>query len=263
MRACANARRISEQTWAYARERLLADWSPEQIAGRLVLEGGPTVSPETLYQRILADKRAGGTLYRHLRCQKGRRKRYGGPPRKDRIPGRVWIDERPKLVNRRKRYGDWELDLVVGAGQRGALVRAIERKSRFSLMAQVANKRASVVSETLIRLLAPFKNRVHTLTSDNGPEFAWHARIARELNAKVYFAHPYSAWERGTIENNNGLVRQYFPKSMPLDSINSENVDHATHRLNNRPRKCLGFLTPHEAFLGNATLSSNNVALRT
>jgi IS30 family transposase len=258
MQACANAPRLAEHTWAFAKEKLALQWSPEQIAGFLEAHGQPTVSHETVYQRVYADQRAGGTLWRNLRCQKQRRKRYGYHDRRGAIPDRVSIEQRPAVVDTRSRTGDWEGDTIIGAKHQQALVSLIERKSRYALLAKVGYNSALEVGESVVSLLDPYRALVHTLTTDNGREFAGHATIANALEAKFYFAHAYASWERGANENLNGLVRQYFPKKMRFDTINQSQIDHVTHRLNHRPRKCLGFKTPHEVFMK----SFNGVALR-
>ncbi len=250
MRATANGRRIDPATWAFAQAKLAEQWSPEQIAGFLKVEGELTVSHETLYQRIYADKRAGGSLWRHLRCQKLRRKRYGHYDRRGGpIAGQVSIEQRPAVVEARSRIGDWEGDTIIGANHHQAIVSLVERKSRYTLLAKVEHKNAAAVSQATTRLLKPFKARVHTLTTDNGREFAAHRAIARQLDAAFYFAHPYASWERGTNENTNGLVRQYFPKKLRFDTIKPEEINLAMQRLNHRPRKCLNFKTPHEVFM--------------
>lgn len=248
-RACENSPRVTAETWAMVDVKLDETWSPEQISGYLKVSGQPTVSHESIYQRIYADKRAGGTLHRTLRCQKARRKRYGSRERRGTIPNQVSIDLRPTVVAERGRFGDWEADLVIGAGHKQALVTINERTSHYSLIAQVPFKTAQAVSDTMISLLTPFAASVHTLTTDNGKEFAQHARIAEELHADFFFAHPYASWERGANENMNGLIRQFFPKKMGSDSITPDQVAFAMHRLNHRPRKCLGFRTPHEVFM--------------
>lgn len=263
MRACENGPRVAIETWAVVDTKLAETWSPEQICGYLKVNGEPAVSHESIYQRIYADKRAGGTLHRTLRCQKVRRKRYGGRQRRGMIPNQVSIDLRPALVAERARFGDWEADLVIGAGQKQALVTINERTSRYSLIAHVSFKTAQAVSDTLISLLTPFAACVHTLTTDNGKEFAQHERIAKELNAGFYFAHPYASWERGANENMNGLIRQFFPKKMQFQSITKKDTEFAMHRLNHRPRKCLGFKTPHEVFMQQLHSRHNAVALQT
>jgi IS30 family transposase len=263
MRASENGPRVAAKTWAMVEVKLAQTWSPEQISGYLKANGQPTVSHESIYQRIYADKRAGGTLHRTLRCQKARKKRYGGRERRGTIPNQVSIELRPPIVENRERFGDWEADLVIGAGQKQALVTLNERTSRYSLIAHVPFKTAQAVSDTMISLLAPFAACVHTLTSDNGKEFAQHERIAKELDADFFFAHPYASWERGANENMNGLIRQFFPKRMRFDSITKKDITFAMHRLNYRPRKCLGFQTPHEVFMKQLHSFQNAVALQT
>ena len=263
MRACENGPRITAETWAIVEVKLAETWSPEQIAGHLKVEGQPTVSHEAIYQRIYVDKRAGGTLHRALRCQKARRKRYGGRERRGTIPNQVSIDLRPGIVAERGRFGDWEGDLVIGAGQKQALVTLNERTSRYSLIAHVPFKTAQAVSEAMISLLTPFAACVHTLTTDNGKEFAQHERIAEKLNADFFFAHPYASWERGANENMNGLIRQFFPKKMSFQTITQRDIEFAMHRLNHRPRKCLGFKTPHQIFMKQLHSRHNAVALQT
>ncbi len=263
MRACENGPRVAPETWAIVDVKLGETWSPEQISGYLRANGQTTVSHESIYQRIYADKRAGGTLHRTLRCQKARRKRYGSRERRGTIPNQVSIDLRPAIVAERGRFGDWEADLVIGAGHKQALVTMNERTSRYSLIAHVPYKTAHAVSESIISLLTPFAASVHTLTTDNGKEFAQHERIAEELDADFFFAHPYASWERGANENMNGLIRQFFPKKMCFDSITPDQVAFAMHRLNHRPRKCLGFKTPHEVFMMQLHSRHNAVALQT
>ena len=263
MRACENGPRIAAETWMIVEAKLAEAWSPEQIAGYLKVEGQPTVSHETIYQRIYADKRAGGTLHRALRCQKARRKRYGGRERRGTIPNQVSIERRPAVVAERGRFGDWEGDLVIGAGQKQALVTLNERTSRYSLIAHVPFKTAHAVSDAMISLLTPFAAYVHTLTTDNGKEFAQHERIAEKLDADFFFAHPYASWERGANENMNGLIRHFFPKKMSFQNITLKDIEFAMHRLNHRPRKCLGFKTPHQVFMNQIHSRHNAVALRT
>lgn len=262
MRASDNGHRISEEVWAVVDEKLNETWSPEQISGYLKANHQPGVSHECIYQRIYADKRAGGTLHRALRCQKARRKRHTGRERRGTIPNQVSIDQRPEVANRRERLGDREADLMIGAGHQQALVTLNERTSRYSLIAHIPAKRAQNVTDAIVSLLTPFKTFVHTLTTDNGKKFAQHERIAKKLDADFFFAHPYASWERGANENMNGLIREFFPKKMPFDSITKGDVAFAMHRLNHRPRKCLGFRTPHEVFMEQLHSRHNAVALQ-
>lgn len=241
--------RITATTWEVVEEKLREDWSPEQVSGWLKKRQGIPISHEWIYQHILADKQAGGDLYTHLRCQKKRRKRYGKHDYRGKLPNRVSIEERPEVVEQRERLGDWEVDTLVGKGQCGALVSLVERKSRFTLMQPVYQRLADLVSQAMISLLSPFADLVHTITGDNGKEFANHAQIAEALKAAFYFAHPYSAWERGTNENTNGLIRQYFPKKTDLSKVTFQEVFVVANKLNQRPRKCLDFYTPFEVLL--------------
>lgn len=260
--AAKNGPRIPDSTWTFVEAKLAETWSPEQISGYLKTNDKPGVSHECIYQRIYADKQTGGTLHRNLRCQKARRKRYGGRERRGTIPNQVSIELRPTVANCRERFGDWEADLVIGAGQHQALVTINERISRYTLIAHVPAKTAQAVSDAMISLLTPFANWVHTLTTDNGKEFTQHERIAEQLGADFYFAHPYASWERGANENMNGLIRQFFPKKMSFDSISDNDIKFAMHRLNHRPRKCLGFKTPHEVFIKQLHSRHDAVALQ-
>lgn len=225
------------------------DWSPEQISGRLKMDGTVSLHHETIYQHILADKKAGGTLYMHLRHQnKTYRKRYGNPRSRNGIPNRVDIEERPEVANKRERVGDWEADTIIGKNHKGAIVTLDERKTKLRLAFPLNSKRACGVTGAIALLLTPLKELVKTMTFDNGKEFAHHEQIATALDCDTYFAKPYHSWERGQNENANGLLRQYFPKAMELIDIKSKEVFEAVSKLNNRPRKCLGYKTPIEVF---------------
>lgn len=240
--------RIQPVTWKMIKGKLKLDWSPEQISGWLSRTHALHVSHEWIYQYILMDKLMGGQLYKHLRCKKKRRKRYGGADRRGQLPNRVSIEQRPEIVQQRQRIGDWEVDTIIGKGHHQAIVTLTERKSRFALLRKVEQRTADQVSRAMIDLLKPVSDRVHTLTADNGKEFAEHERIARELKVDFFFAHPYAAWERGSNENMNGLIRQYIPKNCDFTSIGEIEVELVMDRLNNRPRKCLGFMSPLEKF---------------
>lgn len=244
-----HATRISDATWSHVDSLLMQEWSPEQITGWLRRVGRPSVSHEWIYQHILKDKQSGGTLYRYLRCKKKRKKRYGSHERRGRIPDQVRIHKRPAVVEERSRIGDWELDTIIGARHKQAIVSLRERKGRFALLAKVERKTSNNVSAAVISLLEPFRGCVHTITSDNGREFAGFKVIEEKTQADFYFADPYASWQRGTNENMNGLIRQYFPKSCDFRTITDEQIQRAMNKLNNRPRKCLGFRTPNEVFL--------------
>lgn len=227
------------------------EFSPEQVSGFLKRALGLSVSHETIYQYILKNKACGGTLYRHLRhANRKRKKRYGSYNRCGQIVDRVSIEMRPAIVDTKKRIGDWEIDTVIGKNHKGALVTIVERKSMFTLIKRVDRKKANMVANATINLLDPFQKRVLTITSDNGKEFARHSLIAKELKSQFFFAHPYHSWERGLNENTNGLIRQYFPKAMSFEQVTDKHIQTVMDRLNNRPRKTLGFKTPNEVFLG-------------
>lgn len=250
-RRALNARMIDDATWRFAQARLREDWSPEQISNQAA------ISIETVYQRVYADKRTGGSLWQHLRCQKRRRKRYGQHDRRGIIPNRPSIEDRPVVVDERSRVGDWEADTIIGKNHRQAIVSLVERKSGFTLIRKVKRKTARAVRKAAVLLLKPHRDKVYTVTSDNGREFSEHEQIAKALQADFYFAHPYASWERGTNENTNGLIRQYFPKSRDFTTITQQEINAAMKRLNNRPRKRLGFLTPSQVFF------KSGVALQT
>jgi transposase, IS30 family len=239
---------ILPETWDLIETKLRLDWSPEQVSGWLQRLYAIQVSHEWIYQHILVDKQAGGELYRHLRCQKKRRKRYGSYDRRGKLPNRVSIEERPVIVEQRQRIGDWEVDTIVGKGHHQGIVTLIERKSRFALLSKVEQRTADQVSNAMIDLLLPVSDRLHTITADNGKEFAEHERVAHELQVDFFFAHPNAAWERGANENMNGLVRQYIPKKRNFASVTNFELIHIMKRLNHRPRKCLDFMSPFEVF---------------
>ena len=242
--------RLTPEHWSLIERLLQEDWSPEQISLWLADQQAITISHEWIYQHVLQDKAQDGTLYQHLRCQKARKKRYGAYDRRGHLRNRVSIEERPSIVENRTRLGDWELDTIIGKGRRQVLVSLTERTSRLALIAKVPNREAAGVTHAILKLLAPLSEHVHTLTADNGKEFAQHAAIAKALNADFYFAHPYASWERGLNENTNGLIRQYFPKSCDFTTITQKDLDHVMHKLNNRPRKCLGMQTPNQLCFG-------------
>jgi IS30 family transposase len=238
-----NARQIAVSDWHCVENCLRDQWSPEQIASEV------SISHESIYRHIYADKAMGGDLYKSLRCQRKRRKRYaGGRDRRGQIPGRRPICERPGHIEERRRIGHWEGDTLIGKRHKQAIVSLVERKSGYAVLAKVENKTADLVSKTIIKRLKPISNRVQTLTYDNGKEFADHAKIDRALGSTTYFADPYSSWQRGSNENLNGLIRQYIPKSRPLSTVSDAELAKIERLLNTRPRKRLGYKTPLEVF---------------
>jgi IS30 family transposase len=225
------------------------EWSPQQISCWLAQTHQIHISHERIYQHIWADKHAGGTLFRQLRrTGKSYNKRGSKLAGRGIIPGRIDIDQRPAIVEQRIRIGDWEADTIVGAGRKGAILSLVERVSRYTLLHKLKAAQAEPTTRAIIAKLRPHRARVHTITADNGKEFALHARVARQLGAGFYFAKPYHAWERGLNENTNGLVRQYFPKGTSFAHITPAAVAKVQNKLNSRPRKVLAYKTPNQVF---------------
>jgi IS30 family transposase len=223
-------------------------WSPEQISGWLS-DQGIKLSHERIYQMIWDDKRDGGNLWRSLR-RRGKRynKRAGKNAGRGLIPNRIDISERPAIVARKTRLGDWEGDTVVSAGHKGGLLTLVERKTQLTKIIKLPRATARATQNAVVRRLKPIGNFVHTITFDNGKEFAAHQDIAYALKAKIFFATPYHAWERGLNENTNGLIRDFFPKGTDFSTIPSAEVAKVERLLNARPRKSLGFRSPQEVF---------------
>jgi len=227
-----NASKLAPWVKEQAGELLRLQWSPEQIAGKL------PVSHESLYLHVYADKAHGGTLWKNLRCQKQKRKRYAsGRDRRGQIPNRRPLSERAAHIEGRKQVGHWECDTVIGANHKQAIVTVVERKSGYAVIAKVSNKTADLVGAAIIKALKPYQARVKTLTYDNGKEFCGHAKIDQALGSTGYFARPFASWERGSNENFNGLLRQYVPKKRQMASITNEEIKMIENRLNTPPQK--------------------------
>ncbi|VAW60586.1 Helix-turn-helix, Fis-type [hydrothermal vent metagenome] len=229
------------------KQGLEQQWSPEQIQGRLLEEGLDGVCPKTIYDYIACDKASGGDLHKNLRHKKYKR-RTGSTEKRGQICNRVSIEQRPSIVDEKIRIGDWEADTVIGKGHKGVLVTLSERVSKLNLIAYVPSKHAAGVTQAIITMLGPYRNELHTITFDNGKEFAYHEKIAKALNVDTYFAHPYRSCERGLNENHNGLIRQYLPKGEPLDKVTHKQVADIQTKLNQRPRKLLNYKTPEEIY---------------
>ena len=221
-------------------------WSPEQISGVLAKDG-KYISHETIYRMIRKDKAEGGTLYKHCRHKLKRRARPVGG-RRISIPNRTSISERPAEVDG-KRFGDFEMDTIVGRGNHGAIVTLIERSTSMLFMRKLKKgKNAKDLARTVIHLLSPFKEHVKSITTDNGTEFACHEMIGKSLGVTIYFADPYASWQKGAIENANGLIRQYVPKTETFEHVSHQQITKYSKKINIRPRKKLEFKTPHECF---------------
>lgn len=242
----------------FVKSGLEKQWSPEQITGRLCLKypcnSQIRVSPQGIYDWIARDKEGGGKWYTHLRRNNGRRRkpRYRACSRDARIANRVMIDSRPKSVESKRYLGDWEGDTIQGTRSGGSIATLVERKSRFTLILSMSSNQAGAFN-TAVRTRFSLDSWLpkRTLTTDNGTEFSGHEELAKELGIAIYFARPRCSWQRGTNENTNGLIRQYFPKGTNFKTVTEDELAKIEHRLNNRPRKTLGYRTPSEvlAFL--------------
>jgi transposase, IS30 family len=223
-------------------------FSPEQIVGRRKLEGQAVMSHETIYRWIWTDKRCGGTLWRHLRgARKQRRKRYGRYDSRGRLAGKKLIEQRPAVVASRGRIGDWEIDTIHGRGK-ACVVTVVERKTGLVRIGPIQRATQELTLDRTVKLLWAERQRVKTITADNGTEFHNYRELESILDTQVYFATPHHAWERGTNENTNGLIRQYLPKGTNLNQLTQRQCDRIAEQLNNRPRLRLGFKTPNEVY---------------
>jgi len=250
---CSRSRRnrqFGPAAWAQIQELLREDWSPEQVAGWLRRFHLLSISHETIYRYIWADKRGGGTLHCHLRgASKQRRKRYGRYDSRGRLAGKRPISTRPAAVETRRELGHWEADTVLGASQAGPCVLSlVERKTGYLLLGQLRQRLSAAVNKRAHQLIAAQPHPVRTITVDNGTEFHEYARLERATATRFYFATPHHAWERGTNENTNGLVRQYLPKRQSMAHLTQHDCNRIAAKLNRRPRKRLGFRTPEECY---------------
>ena len=241
---------------------LRKDLSPEQIVGRSQVENIAMVSHETIYCWIWQDKRQGGDLHKSLRRQ-GRKYSKRGSKNAGRgfIPNRVEIDQRPSIVEQKERFGDLEIDTIIGKNHKGAILTINDRATSRVWIRKLSGKEAIPVAKFTVQALRKVKNLIHTITADNGKEFAKHEDIAQKLDINFYFCKPYHSWERGSNENTNGLIRQYIPKSTDFSEVTNKRIKWIENNLNNRPRKRLGYLTPNEKF--KQIINMNSVAFGT
>lgn len=231
--------------------RLRRGDSPDIISGRSRREGRAMVSGEWIYQLIYRDQAADGVLWRDLASKRKRRKqRIRGCTERGQLLNRVMISERPSVVLSRERPGDWEGDSLVGQGNRSRLLSMVERQSRYLRLVRPGDRTSDATAEAIIRTLR--REVLEILTVDNGKECARHEHIAQQLKTEVYFAEPYSSWQRGSNEHINGMVRRYFPKGTDFSQISNAKIKTVENRLNNRPRKLLGYATPWEVYSGRA-----------
>ena len=240
-------RSVDKDVMEEAKRLLITEqWSPEQMSGVLAKDG-KYISHETIYRMIRKDKAEGGTLYKHCRHKLKHRTRPVGGKRIS-IPKRTSISDRPTEADG-KRFGDFEMDTIVGRGNHGAIVTLIERSTNMLFMRKLKNgKNAKELARTVIHLLSPFKDHIKSITTDNGTEFACHEMIAKSLGVTIYFADPYASWQKGAIENANGLIRQYVPKKETFEHISQQQITKYSKKINMRPRKKLDFNTPQDCF---------------
>jgi len=223
-------------------------WSPEQILGYCNANNISMVSHERIYQYVREDKLKGGELHKHMRHKLKHRKR---PVGENRIPikNRISIDERPTEIDENKTFGHWEMDTIVGPNNKGAILTITERTTNFFMMKKLpSGKNAKQLADILIKILLPYKKYVHSITTDNGTEFAKHEYISKKLDTDIYFAHPYSSWEKGLIEYTNKLIRQYIKKKSDINSYDNEYIKTVQIKINKRPRKKLKYRSPTDIF---------------
>ena len=255
-------RRFTPEMQQEVETLLKKDYSPEQVVGTLRKQDVEVVSVERIYQHVWEDKKKGGHLHKHLRNQ-GRRYRKRGNLKDNRgvILNRVDIDQRPKIVEKRSRFGDLEVDLIIGKHHNQAIVTLNDRATGMLKMRKVESKKAEVVSKAIVEELEDWMPYIHTITADNGKEFAAHQYVAEQLNIDHYFAKPYHSWQRGSNENLNGLIRQYFKKSSDFTKLDVQHIKAVESKLNKRPRKRFGFENP--IFEMNKLLFNTQVAFTT
>lgn len=237
----------------YARiEHLLCteQWSPEQLSARLHEEGAGCISAMTIYRHVHADTRAGGTLKRHLRQgRKRRRKRTFGAEKRGKLQGKPMIDTRPEAIERREEVGHWEGDTVMGAtSERACLLTLVERSTGMALIGRLPHRTSMAVKRTALQLIRGSGLPFSTITWDNGTEFHGYREIDAAAGTQSYFAYPHHPWQRGSNENFNGLLRQYVPKRSSVARLTQGDCNRLAYKLNTRPRKRYGFKTPIERY---------------
>ena len=239
--------------WTRVERLLREEWSPEQVAGYLRRQGELSISHETIYRHVWRDWKRGGSLHLHLRgARKQCRKRYGRYDSRGRLAGKRMIDQRPAVVQERRRIGDWEIDTMMGQSlgeSSDCILTLVERKTGYVQIGKLAARTVEQASKATLALMRRHPQRFQTITSDNGTEFHGYAQIEAKSRVRFYFATPHHSWERGTNENTNGLIRQYLPKGQSMTSLTQAQCDAIATHLNNRPRKRHAYKTPNECFL--------------
>ena len=243
-------RKFTREMEIQIRDKLTQEqWSPEQIAGNAKKNHIPMVSHERIYQFIRKDKQDGGKLYTHLRHKLKKRRKRPVSGKSASISNRISIHERPPVIDERGRFGDWEMDLIQGATPAQYILTLVERTTRFQMMKRLPKgKLSDRVAQAVIDLLLPYKAYVHSITTDNGSEFAKHEYIAKRLQTTIYFTDPYSSWQKGCIENTNKLIRQYIPKKTNFAELTDDLIYEIQKKLNRRPRKCIHWNKPVNLF---------------
>lgn len=244
----------------YVYKGLLKGWSPEQIAGRIkdCYTNDPvmTISHEAIYMHIYSHRQAklNKKLIKLLPYQKTQRRRPNAKTKRgSKIKDQISIEQRPQHIENREEIGHWEGDLVIGKGQKSAIGTIVERKSRYTCIVKLRNRKSATVRKQFVKEFKAFsKNLTKTMTYDNGVEMAQHKELTEQTGVLVYFAHPYASWERGTNENTNGLIRRYFPKGTDFNNITLKQLKVVQNKLNNRPRKVLNYKTPMEILTQNS-----------
>lgn len=233
-------------------ERLLwCKWSPEQISGSLKQSGSMSISHETIYKYIWWDKSKGGKLYKYLRqSSKKRRKRYRAYDSRGLLAGKRHISERPDIIEKRSRIGDWEIDTVMGSGDKHCIVTLVERKTGYTLIGKLNNRTKEELNRVAIKMIMDHKKKMFTITADNGTEFHGYSDVEKATAVAFYFATAYHSWERGTNENTNGLIRQYLPKRKSMAKLTQKECNKIAYELNTRPRKRLHYYTPLNKYWG-------------
>jgi transposase, IS30 family len=251
---------INESTIEEIKQHLEKCHSPEQLSGRMKLEGKKSVSYETIYQMIYTDHQGLGICKKYLRQKQKRRRRKGSKQKRCIIPGRVGIENRPAIADKKSEIGHWESDTVIGSNHDGVVVTHVDKASKYLMAGLARNKTMEQINQVTIGLFKNIKQEHRiTMTFDNGREFCGHQKIGEKLELDTFFARPYHSWERGLNEHTNGLIRQFFPKDMNFKTVKPERLQKVVDLINNRPRKSLDYRTPHEVFY---SVSVDDVALQ-
>lgn len=250
-RRCREGLRHTQAQYRRINALLAEKLSPEQISGHLRRSGEFLISHETIYRYVWADLKAGGELHTHLRCaRKQRRKRHNSRDSRGRLANKRMICDRPAAIEARRQLGHWEIDTVMGQGEKDCIVTVVERKTGYLLIGKLPNRTKDELNRRTIQLINQHATSFKTITSDNGTEFHGYKSIEAATGVIFYFANPHHSWERGTNENTNGLIRQYLPKGKSMAHLTQWDCNAIARKLNQRPRKRHNYRTPEECFYG-------------